>query len=223
MTPAIPTPTASHVHWYAPLLKLHHLCNSPPWPEADLFCPRISDPSSLSRQWRFFLYTLTPPLPYLSHAIISIRPLYCARSLCLSLSSNYWITSPLSLLETWFSIFSISPPTLFLRCYYLFTLLRSACSTPLHLVFLHFPSLRFNRIWSSPSAISDILFPLRLLSDNILFIPSWTSLINLLCTAHPDQIGFAWLGLALLAQFWSVFCSSGQSNLSLDNMPLGYT
>ena len=89
-------------------------------------------------------YTLTPAPPYISHSIISLPPISLARSFCLSLSSNYCINSPLSLLATHHSLLLISPLTLSPRRSSLSTPLRSARSTPLCLffsIFLHSASI----------------------------------------------------------------------------------
>ena len=94
--------------------------------------------------------TILPLHPHppssLSISLIHLSPSFlpCARSLSLSLSSNYCIISPLSILETCHSLLSISPLTLSPRHSSLSTPLRYSRSTPLRLVysiFLHYASI----------------------------------------------------------------------------------
>ena len=84
-------------------------------------------------------------------------------------------------------------------CYSWSTLLQSACSTPLRIVFHHLPSLRFNQLCSFPSALSAILCPLRILPALLALI--WNDFLD-------------WLSFYQLAQLFYVFCSSGTYNLS---------
>ena len=144
----------------------------------------------------FFSYTLIPPPPYLSHSIISLPNLSPVCSFYISLSSNYCITSPISLLVDFHSLLLISPITLSPRRSSLSTPLLSICSTPICLVFLHFTSLCFNRIFSSPSDMYAPFFPLCLLSSHILFLHPCSYLITPLYTTCLDQIGLARFSLA---------------------------
>ena len=117
----------------------------------------------------------------------------------------------------WFLLsLSLSP-----RRYSLSTMLLSACSSPFCLVLIHFTSPHFNQTCSLPSHLSDLLWPLHLLSAHLWFLSSCSSLLTTLFTCHLDQIGLDRLSLDELTQFWSIFFSSGQSNFSSNNLPLG--
>ena len=100
-------------------------------------------------------------------------------------------------------------------------LLQSDCSTILRLVFISFPSFRFNRFCPLPSSLSYPQCPLNLLSAHILLIRLCYCLISLLCTARSDNIALGWLSLYQLARFWSVFFSSGLSNFYSSKLSLG--
>ena len=80
-------------------------------------------------------------------------------------------------------------------------------STPLWLIFLHLPPLRFNTICSLPSDIISRVFFLCLWSDLILSTIITHIFLDLLCASWSDRIEYDQISLAELAQLASdYFC-----------------
>ena len=155
------------------------------------------------------------PHSIIFHRSVSFAAVDCLPSLIRysPRSASFCTTLLAPLLST--LLFSLSALILSLRFYFLFWHGSSlspwcSCSALICHVFFHLPSLSSATIWSFPSALSAPIYLLYIWYAQLWFLRSWSSLLAPIC-------------LVRLAQICFVFCSSGISNLSSNNLPLRYT
>ena len=154
--PAPPSKRCTHTLIRAPSANCSASAMPPLWPDAFLFWPRLSSPRHFPKNDYFFLH----PQPPFS---LSLPPI------CLSnyLSSNYCITSPLSILETCQSILSIYHPNISPRSSYTSTHFAPICllqSSPPRFSLFSFTPLQLALLVTLISVWFDFPTPYPLLS-----------------------------------------------------------
>ena len=190
-TTAVPMLLSAPPPQIAPPLQCTHLAWHCP------FLATLIPPLSLAWKWRFFPYTLTPPIFPISLTQYSLSLLSLSWSLSLFIYPQM-LASP-HLLVSWqhatlyfWSLLSLS------LCVVLLSQipLQSVCSTRLRLSFLRFSSLWFNRIFLSPLELSSPLFPICLISYMISALVLLSDYSARYWLPRSDRLGSDQFGLA---------------------------